>query len=168
MNCKFIYSTVVVCLLIACSKDSSTNTTPVTPAASCSTTADCILGTWYIYSCKARFKSGSPLNIYTTGNSNNLSDIAQWNWTFTAGGKWTEYIHGGIFKDSGRYVINKDTLFTRGLYPHAYFINFVDNGSLVGYFIFDHAKPDSLLTVTAFSYGIDTANFNGLDLEWKR
>jgi hypothetical protein len=168
MNCKLVYSIAVVYLLIACSKNSSKNSTPVTPAAACGTTANCVLGNWFIYSTKARLKNGSPIPLYTTGSSNNLVDYAFWNWIFTAEGKWTEYIHGGIFKDSGRYVVNKDTLFTKGKYPHAFFINFVNNTSMLGYFIFDHAKPDSLLAAIPISLGIDTANFNGLELEWQR
>jgi hypothetical protein len=169
MGNKFIWAVAVITLIIACSKNSSSGSPPTPPPLnSCSNKADCLPGSWFIYSSSATLKNGLVIPLFIKSANNNLLDFEKWNWVFTADGKWTEYLHGGILNDSGRYVVNKDTVFTKGKFPHAYVIADITKSNMKGYFVFDHVKPDSLGVRTALSVNIDTANLNNLTAEWDR
>lgn len=169
MNIKFLWVPASITLLVACSKNSSSGTPPTpTPVVSCATKSECILGSWFINSSNAKLNNGLVVSLYSKANSSNLLDFEKWNWVFTPDGKWTEYLHGGILNDTGPYSINKDTLFTKGKFPHTYIISDISKSNLTGYFAFDHAKPDTSVVRTALSVNIDTANLNSMTAEWYR
>ena len=168
MNTKHTWAIAVI-FLIACSKSPSSGSSPTPPQPiNCSNRADCITGSWFIQSSNARLKNGATVAIYSKSGTNNLLDFENWNWIFSTDGKWTEILHGGILNDSGRYVINKDTLFTKGKFPHTYVISDINKASMSGYFVYDHAKPDTLTVITALAIKIDTANLNNMTAEWVR
>lgn len=169
MNIKFLWVSASITLLVACSKKSSSGTPPPpTPATGCGTKSECILGSWFIFSSNARLNNGLVVSLYSKANNTNLLDFEKWNWVFTSDGKWTEYLHGGILNDTGPYVINKDTLFTKGKFPHTFIVSSITKSDMSGYFVFDHAKPDTLTVRTALSVNIDTANLNNMTAEWNK
>jgi len=159
-----------LCCLGACSKNSSGSTTiPPPPPPSCSSSSECIVGSWNIQASSAKLKDGTLVPLYSSGANNNLLDFSGWQWQFTDKGKWKEYLNGSFLNDTGTYhIAADDTLYLEGTIPHVFIIADINKATMNGYFIYDHAHPDSLGTKVAFEAGIDTANFDGTTASWSK